>query len=68
MEMTKEAMEYLVSLSAISPYITVTPLMYIISCITIVSTFFVPAMMIIGQATTIKIIISFIFFLLLLAV
>lgn len=38
---------YLVSLSAISPYITVTPLMYIISCLPIVSTFFVPAMMII---------------------
>lgn len=51
---------YLVSLSAISPYITVTPLMYIISCIPIVSTFFVPAMMIIGQATTLQIIISFI--------
>ena len=51
---------YLVSLSAISPYITVTPLMYIISCLPIVSTFFVPAMMIIGQATTLQIIISFI--------
>ena len=51
---------YLVSLSAISPYITVTPLMYIISCLPIVSTFFVPAMMIIGQASTLQIIISFI--------
>ena len=38
---------YLVSLSAISPYITVTPIMYIISCLPLVSTFFVPAMMII---------------------
>lgn len=51
---------YLVSLSAISPYITVTPFMYIISCLPIVSTFFVPSMMIIGQATTLQIVISFI--------
>lgn len=50
---------YLVSLSAISPYITVTPTMYVISCLPIVSTFFVPSMMIIGQATTAQIVISF---------
>ena len=51
---------YIISLSAISPYTTVTPFMYVVSCIPIVSTFFVPAMMIIGQATTAQIIISFV--------
>lgn len=51
---------YFISLSAISPYITVTPFMYAISCLPLVSTFFVPAMMIIGQATTLQVIISFI--------
>ena len=51
---------YLVSLGAITPYTNVSTFMYIISCIPIVSTFFVPAMMIIGQATTPQIVISFI--------
>lgn len=51
---------YFISLSAISPYITVSPFMYVISCLPLVSTFFIPAMMIIGQATTAQIIISFI--------
>lgn len=51
---------YLVSLGAITPYTNVSTFMYIISCIPIVSTFFVPAMMIIGQATTVQIIISFV--------
>jgi ABC-2 type transport system permease protein len=51
---------YIVSISAINTYTTVSPLMYAISCLPIVSTFFVPAMMIIGQATTVQIIISFI--------
>lgn len=44
---------YLVSLSTISPYITVTPFMYIISCLPIVSTFFIPAMMIIRTSNNI---------------
>ncbi len=51
---------YFISLGAIGPYIKVTTFMYILSCIPIVSTFFVPSMMIIGQATTLQIIISFI--------
>lgn len=51
---------YIISLSAISPYTVVTPFMYIISCLPLVSTFFVPSMMIIGQATTLQIIISFV--------
>ncbi len=51
---------YFISLACIGPYIKVTPFMYIISCIPIISTFFVPSMMIIGQATTLQIIISFV--------
>lgn len=51
---------YLISLGAITPYTNVSTFMYIISCIPIVSTFFVPAMMIIGQATTAQVIISFV--------
>lgn len=51
---------YFVSIAVITPYTTVSPLMYILSCLPIVSTFFVPAMMIIGQATTFQIIISFV--------
>ena len=51
---------YVLSNGLINSYTKVTPFMYIISCIPIVSTFFVPSMMIIGQATTIQIIISFI--------
>lgn len=51
---------YIISLSAISPYTKVSAFMYIVSCIPIISTFFVPAMMIIGQATTLQVIISFV--------
>ncbi len=51
---------YVLSNGMINPYTKVTPVMYVISCIPIVSTFFVPSMMIIGQATTAQIIISFI--------
>lgn len=51
---------YFISLACIGPYINVTKAMYIISCIPIVSTFFVPAMMIIGQATGLQIFVSFI--------
>ena len=50
---------YFISLACIGPYIDVTMPMYIISCIPIVSTFFVPSMMIIGQATGMQIFISF---------
>lgn len=51
---------YFISLGAITPYTNVSMFMYIISCLPIVSTFFVPAMMIIGQATTLQIVVSFI--------
>ena len=49
---------YILSNGLISPYTKVTPIMYIVSCLPIVSTFFVPSMMIIGQATTTQVIIS----------
>lgn len=51
---------YFISLGAINPYTNVSPFMYVISCLPIVSTFFVPAMMIIGQSTTLQIVISFV--------
>lgn len=51
---------YVLSNAVINPYTKVTPIMYIISCIPIVSTFFVPSMMIIGQSTTLQVIISFV--------
>ena len=51
---------YILSNAVIDPYTKVTTTMYIISCLPIVSTFFVPSMMIIGQATTAQIIISFV--------
>lgn len=51
---------YFISLGAITPYTNVSMFMYIISCLPIVSTFFVPAMMIIGQATTLQIVVSFV--------
>lgn len=51
---------YILSNGIITPYTKVTPIMYIISCLPIVSTFFVPSMMIIGQATALQIIVSFV--------
>ena len=51
---------YMLSNGLIDPYTKVTTFMYIVSCIPIVSTFFVPSMMIIGQATTAQVVISFI--------
>lgn len=51
---------YILSNGIINPYTKVSTIMYIISCLPIVSTFFVPSMMIIGQATTLQIIISFV--------
>ena len=51
---------YILSNGIINPYTKVTTFMYIISCLPIVSTFFVPSMMIIGQATGIQIVVSFI--------
>lgn len=51
---------YILSNGLIDPYTKVTPVMYVISCIPIVSTFFVPSMMIIGQSTTLQVVISFV--------
>ena len=51
---------YFISIGVISPYTKVSTFMYILSCLPIISTFFIPAMIIIGQATTVQIVISFI--------
>lgn len=51
---------YFISIGVINTYTKVTTFMYIISCLPIVSTFFIPAMIIIGQATTVQIIVSFV--------
>lgn len=58
--MTAIIVLYFLSIAVITPYTKVSSFMYIISCLPLVSTFFVPAMMIIGQATTFQIIISFV--------
>ena len=50
---------YVITLVLIEPYSKVNIFLYIISVIPILSTYFVPAMMIIGQATTIQIILAF---------
>lgn len=49
---------YFVTLGLITPYTNMTPLIYILSCIPLLSNFFVPAIMIIGQATTLQVIVS----------
>ena len=49
---------YVVTLFVIDPYTKVNAFLYIISVLPIVSAYFVPAMMIVGQASTIQIIIS----------
>ena len=49
---------YFVTLGLITPYTNMTPLIYILSCIPLLSNFFVPAIMIIGQATTLQIVVS----------
>ena len=51
---------YFISIRVITPYTKVTTFIYIISCLPIVSTFFIPAMIIIGQAKMVQIVISFI--------
>lgn len=49
---------YIATIYIITPYTKVTNLLYVISCIPILSAYFVPAMMVIGQATTLQIVIS----------
>ena len=49
---------YFVTLGLITPYTNMTPLIYILSCIPLLSNFFVPAIMIIGQATPLQIVVS----------
>lgn len=49
---------YFITTFVITPYTNMTPIIYIISCIPLLSNFFVPAIIVIGQATTVQIIIS----------
>lgn len=49
---------YFVTLFVITPYTKMSTILYIVSCIPLLSNYFIPAIMIIGQATPIQIIIS----------
>lgn len=49
---------YIASVYLITPYSKVNLLMYVISCVPLLSAYFVPAMMVVGQATTLQILIS----------
>lgn len=49
---------YMITSFVITPYTNMSPIIYIISCIPLLSNFFVPAIIVIGQATTAQIIIS----------
>lgn len=49
---------YMVTLFVITPYTQMSPLLYVVSCIPLVSNYFVPAIMIIGQANAIQIVVS----------
>ena len=49
---------YMITSFVITPYTNMTPIIYIISCIPLLSNFFVPAIIVIGQATTVQIVIS----------
>ncbi|MBO5143256.1 MAG: CPBP family intramembrane metalloprotease [Clostridia bacterium] len=51
---------YIATISILTPYTKVNTLLYVISCLPLISAYFVPGMMVIGQATTIQIIISLI--------
>ncbi len=49
---------YIFTISAINPYTSITPIMYGLSLLPIISGFLIPAMIMIGQASWIQIIIS----------
>lgn len=49
---------YFLTFALINPYTNMTVGMYILSCIPLVSNYFIPAIIIIGQATTMQIVIS----------
>lgn len=49
---------YIITLSVITPYTKMNALLYVLSCIPLLSNYFIPAIMVIGQATTLQIIIS----------
>lgn len=49
---------YIATVFVITPYTKVSTLLYVISCLPLLSAYFVPAMMVVGQATTIQIVVS----------
>ena len=49
---------YISTVAFLSPYETVSGWLYVISCLPILSAYFVPAMMVIGQATALQIVVS----------
>ncbi|MBR3696890.1 MAG: ABC transporter permease [Clostridia bacterium] len=51
---------YFVTFGLITPYTNMKPWIYIVSCIPLISNYFIPAIIIIGQAKKIQIFISFI--------
>lgn len=51
---------YILTLALIDPYSKVSLFLYVISVLPVLSSYFVPAMMIIGQATTLQVVISII--------
>lgn len=49
---------YIATVAIITPYTQASPLLYFLSCLPILSAYFVPGMMVVGQATTWQIVIS----------
>ena len=58
--MTITIIAYFVALAVITPYTKMNLLLYVLSCIPLLSNYFIPAILVIGQATPVQIIISLI--------
>ncbi len=56
--MTVTILMYFITLMLITPYTNMNWFIYLISCIPLASNYFIPAILIIGQATTLQIVIS----------
>ena len=58
--MTITIIAYFVALAVITPYTKMNLLLYVLSCIPLLSNYFIPAILVIGQASPVQIIISLI--------
>ena len=58
--MTITIIAYFVALAVITPYTKMNLLLYVLSCIPLLSNYFIPAILVIGQATPVQIIVSLI--------